>query len=510
MQYYFAYTRVSTARQGEQGVSLEQQREAIERYAQRNGMEVQQWFEERETAARAGRPVFAAMIRLLKAGKATGVLIHKIDRSARNLRDWADLGDLIDRGIEVHFANEGLDLNSRGGRLSADIQAVVAADFIRNLREETKKGFYGRLKQGILPMPAPVGYRNIGKGRPKEPDAKTAPLVRHLFELYATGSVNFHGLLAEAARIGLRGRSGKAITKNGLSKLLNNPFYSGLIHIKASGQTFTGAHEPIVSAALFQRVQDILRGKTNTRTNRHDFLFRRRLRCKACGYTLIGESHKGAVYYRCQTRDCPTTSIRQEPAEQSFVERFLHLRLSRDEQRYCSQALRQLRADRQQQADHAINSLRLRLGQLDERMNRLTDAYVDRLIERDVFEQRKKALLLERLQTAETIASWESGSRDVADELLEMLERADTASTAYEAGLVPEKRELVDSLTSNRLLNGKSLEVSLKSPFDLIASRAELIDGSPRRDTHLVWNSLFHRLIDFVTGRRPEQDLWAA
>ena len=49
-----------------------------------------------------------------------GVIIHKIDRSAGNLRDRADLGELIDAGIEVHFANESPDLNSRGGRLSAD------------------------------------------------------------------------------------------------------------------------------------------------------------------------------------------------------------------------------------------------------------------------------------------------------------------------------------------------------------------------------------------------------
>src|ERR1039458_2891405 len=105
MNQYFAYIRVSTARQGEQGVSLEQQRDAINQYAERNRMELAQWFEERETAARAGRPVFGQMIRLLKSGKARGVLIHKIDRSARNLKDWADLGEIIDRGVEVHFAN---------------------------------------------------------------------------------------------------------------------------------------------------------------------------------------------------------------------------------------------------------------------------------------------------------------------------------------------------------------------------------------------------------------------
>ena len=105
MKTYFGYIRVSTARQGEQGVSLEAQRDAIVRYAQHNGLAIGDWFEERETAAKRGRPLFTRMLQLLRNGKGEGVIIHKIDRSARNLKDWSDLGELIDEGIEVHFAN---------------------------------------------------------------------------------------------------------------------------------------------------------------------------------------------------------------------------------------------------------------------------------------------------------------------------------------------------------------------------------------------------------------------
>jgi DNA invertase Pin-like site-specific DNA recombinase len=510
MNQYFAYIRVSTARQGEQGVSLEQQRDAITRYAQHGKLELAQWFEERETAARVGRPVFAQMIRQLKSGKARGVVIHKIDRSARNLKDWADLGEMIDRGVEVHFANEGLDLNSRGGRLSADIQAVVASDFIRNLKEETKKGFYGRLKQGILPMPTPLGYRNIGSGKPKEPDPKTAPLVRHLFEAYATGTASFHGLLQEAERIGLRGRSGKQITMNGLTKLLNNTFYMGLIQIKVSGQSFIGVHEPLISKALFQRVQDVLHGKTNTRTSRHDFLYRRRLSCKSCGYTLIGETHKGFVYYRCQTRECATTAIREEVAENSFLETFSRLQLLSDEQRYCWQEVRRLKADSHKQAEDAINSLKLKLGQIDDRLNRLTDAYIDRLVERDIYEQRKTALLAEHLETLEALTGWESGNRNVADELLKILERANTAYSAYKAAIMLEKREMVDSLTSNRVLNGKLLEVTPSSPFDLIATRSKAVDGSPRRDIHRTWKRLLPMMLNLIQRKQESQEKIAA
>lgn len=420
---YCGYIRVSTARQGEQGVSLQQQREAIERYARNHGLKIADWFEEQETAAKRGRPVFSKMLSLLKSGRARGVIIHKIDRSARNLRDWADLGEMIDRGIEVHFANESLDLGSRGGRLSADIQAVVAADFIRNLREETKKGFYGRLKQGLYPMPAPLGYKNVGGGKPKEPDPKVAPLIRHIFELYASGRANFQTLLAEASRIGLDGRRGKPLSKNGLSKILNNEFYTGLIHVKKTGQSFAGVHEPLIPKQLFDRVHEVLTGKVNTRAIRHDFLFRRRLVCKVCGRTLIGETHKGFVYYRCQFSACPTTSIRQEAAESAFLGKFLRLRLEPLEQRYCLKELRALRENADRKQEEAVNALQLRLGQIRDRLDRLTDAYVDRLIDKDLFEERQRTLLSERLESEGQLEAWQSGKRNIAEELARLLER---------------------------------------------------------------------------------------
>jgi DNA invertase Pin-like site-specific DNA recombinase len=510
MNTFFGYVRVSTARQGEQGVSLQQQREAIARHAQRSGLEVAEWFEEQETAAKRGRPVFGRMLTELRKGRARGVIIHKIDRSARNLKDWADLGELIDQGIEVHFANQSLDLNSRGGRLSADIQAVVAADFIRNLREETKKGFYGRLKQGLLPMPAPLGYRNIGSGKPKEPDPQTAPLVRQVFEIYSTARFSCPQLLVEIERLGLRGRSGQPITKNGLSTLLNNPFYMGLIHIGRTGESFAGVHEPLISKALFDRVQDILHGRINTRTQRHDFLFRRRLVCKACRYTLIGETHKSFVYYRCQVRECATTAIREEAVEQALLNRLLMLRLVPDERRYCLEELARLRGDANKRQEEIVSGFQLQLGQIEDRLTRLTDAYIDQLIDKDTFEQRKTTLLMERRQLEDSLAQWQGGKRSEADELQKILERGDSAYSAYNSGNLPEKRELVDTITSNRLLDGKSLEVALNDPFDVIASRCKTSDGSPRRDAPRTFTRLLPLLLNLVQRKQQSQEKVAA
>src|SRR5712672_1117862 len=87
--HYFAYIRVSTVRQGEHGSSLQEQRSAITNFATRQGLHIGGWFEERETAAKEGRREFTRMMAALKKGKATRVIFHKIDRSARNLRDWS-------------------------------------------------------------------------------------------------------------------------------------------------------------------------------------------------------------------------------------------------------------------------------------------------------------------------------------------------------------------------------------------------------------------------------------
>ena len=259
---YYAYIRVSTQRQGQQGTSLTEQTAAIDRYAKTWNLQVVKRFEERETAAKTGRPIFLDMVKALKQRSANGVLIHKIDRSARNLKDWAELGSLIDRGVEVHFVNESLDLNSRGGRLSADIQAVVASDYIRNLREETIKGIRGRIKQGLFPFPAPPGYKNMGPAKPKEIDPVLGPLIKKAYELYASRKYSLYALAEEIFTLGLRNRNGGKLSKNALNLCLRNPFYMGLLKVRSIGEVFVGQHTPLITKALFDEVQDVLDGKS--------------------------------------------------------------------------------------------------------------------------------------------------------------------------------------------------------------------------------------------------------
>ncbi len=428
------------------------------------------------------------MLKLLIQKKADGVIIHKIDRSARNLRDWADLGELIDRGIGVHFANESLDLHTRGGRLSADIQAVVAADYIRNLREETRKGFYGRVKQGLYPLPAPLGYVDCGKGKPKQPDPAKAGLVRHGFELYSTARYTLDTLAEELYRRGLRNRTGGWLSRNGLSILLNNPFYMGLIRLRRTGEMFPGIHEPLISKALFERVQEVLAGKVHAKVRRHDFLFRRLLTCRYCRRVLVGESQKGHTYYRCHTGGCVTKAIREEAVADALRATLSQLILSDGERAYALSRVDHLQRTWELAQEKHRATLSLSRGRIEDRLRRVTDAYLDGVLERELFLERKEALLLERRGLQEREAALAAQGTPLPRRLRKFLELAGSAYSLYETALPAEKRELLQIVSSNRLVEGKRVDITLAPPFNLIAERASVSSSSPYRDRTRTWD----------------------
>jgi site-specific DNA recombinase len=489
---------VSTVRQGERGVSLPEQREAIERYAARNNLAIPHWFEERETAAKRGRPIWNEMLKQLRRGTVDGVIIHKIDRSARNLKDWADLGELIDQGIEVHFANEALDLNSRGGRLSADIQAVVAADYIRNLREEARKGFYGRLKQGLYPMRAPVGYLDQGAGRSKIVDPVRGPLIRKAFEFYASGKFTIIPLVEELYRLGLRNLTGGKVSRNGLSTILNNPFYIGLMRLTTTGEVYEGSHEPLISKSLFDDVQDMLSGRFASRTIVHDFAFRRFVACKHCGYSLIGELQKGRVYYRCHTRTCPTTSIREDSIRAAVEGNLRKLTFNEREKAYLATRIQELKGSWVLDKEKQITSLNIKLQQVAERLKRLTDAFVDGAVEREIYDERKAACLFEKRAIEEQLNNSRLGSCSLPDTVQKFLELAESAYSLYQTPITEKKRRLLTIVTSNCTADQKSIDFAFAIPFNEIANRNIDTDGRASKGIHRTLNALLDRLTALI------------
>lgn len=481
MKKYFAYIRVSTTKQGEQSSSLPEQKAAIEAYARRQGLKIVEWFEEQETAASQGRPIFNRMLKRLERGEAAGVITHKIDRSARNLKDWARLGELVDRGIELHFAHESIDLTSRSGRLSADILAVVAADYIRNLRDEVRKGFYGRLKQGLYPLGAPLGYLDQGGGKPKTIDPIAGPLVRTAFELYRTRRWSLFTLVPELYRRGLRTRRGGRVNRASLSTILNNPFYAGIIKLRKTGEVYQGIHEPLIDVGLFDQVQAVLQRRTPHRGTRRRYRYQRLLRCAHCSYALIAERQKGRIYYRCHTRTCPRARMREDRIDEALATICRSLRLTDLQWIGVQRDVSRLLDKRRAETPRARERIEFQLKAIDDRLSRLTDAYVDGTIEKELFLMRKEELLKQRNSlraSLEHVDAEELATRDNVNKILELGKRLSCLADLPEA---LEIDELLAETTSNLWVRQKELVVAWRKPFDELMKSGDVLSSAPTR-----------------------------
>ncbi len=510
MGNYFAYARVSTPRQGERGVSLQEQRDAIERYSRIHGLSISRWFEDRESASHTGRTAFSEMLRLLRMGKTAGVVIHKIDRSARNLDDWVDVSKLSDAGVEVHFAAENVDLKTVSGRLSADIQAVVASHYSRNLREEVKKGLYGRVKQGFYPWRAPVGYLDQGSAKPKQADPIRAPLICEAFGLYSTGRVSLPQLVKAMFARGLRNSKGGPVSVNGMATILRNPFYIGLIRIYKTGQSYEGRHEPIISPKLFEETQLALAGKKVDRSEAQVFTYSRRLKCQSCGYSLIAEKHKGHVYYRCHNRPfktpavCPATSIREEEIDKEIVATLQRIDLSDEELDLGRTTLAARREEAAINREAHINSVRLQLEALRSRQAKAADLLLDGVIERTIYDSKQNDILMAQSKLRAQLIELERGNATSIEQIEKTVELAKSPSIQYNLADSAKRREFSKILLSNLTVSQKKVSVTLAAPFNFIADRVRSEECRPYRGDCRTWEQLLEA---FIEEAQPQYNL---
>jgi len=474
MKNCFAYLRVSTPRQGIKGVSLQEQRDDITAYAHKHDLKISQWFEERESAAKyGGRPVFADMVKKLKAKKAGGIIFHKIDRSSRNMSDWAALEELHDAGFEIHFTVDNLDLHSLGDRMVAGIQAVMAANYSRNLRQEARKGFKGRLKQGIYPLAAPMGYLDMGGGNLKEIDPVNGPLMRKAFELYATGEYTLDDI---RMRLKMRTkRKGTIITKNALSVSFKNPFYIGILKIKSTGETYKGKHEPLISQNLFNQVQNVLAGKVRRKETKHSYLFSRTFKCCKCSYTLTPELQKGIVYYRCHTKKCLTKTIREvqlSDGAKAFMET---LTIDPVGLKMLKFKINQLLEKAIKEAKDTKDTVALRQSQISDQLNRLTDLYVEGALEKEVFEERRVALLVTQDELTTENSSENTPNVKMKMRVTEFFELLESFAASQKIATDAEKVKLLKSVTSNRMACPENVEFKPRKPWQHVQNFNEVM-----------------------------------
>jgi site-specific DNA recombinase len=166
------YVRVSTDKQAERGCSLEAQESKIRAMATVQGAELLEVIVDGgESAKSLSRPGVQKLLGLVNAGKVNAVIVAKLDRLTRSVKDLCALLELFDkRKVALISVAESLDTGSAAGRLVITIMGAVSQWEREAIGERTRDALQHKRSQGERVGNIAFGFRLAGDGQHVEPD----------------------------------------------------------------------------------------------------------------------------------------------------------------------------------------------------------------------------------------------------------------------------------------------------------------------------------------------------
>ena len=175
------------------------------------------------------------------------------------------------------------------------------------------------------------------------------------------------------------------------------------------------------------------------------------------------------------------TEVIRKAVESKVNELLQRLRFSDMEIAYFKCKILEIRKTWTNRLEEETKSISLRLAKIKDRLNRLTDAYLDQTLDKMMFQERKTTLLLDQKAAEENLTQLKDQNRSTPDQLEKFLELASDAWLSHELAFPEEKREMVSILTSNRSVLGKNIDMEPSIAFQEIANRSKNCSCGPYR-----------------------------
>ena len=490
-----AWARVSSREQRE-GYSIDAQLRAMRDRATKSGWTIVREFVVAESAKRgAGRTAFNQMFTWVKANVRRegleAILSHKLDRICRNMRDAVRLQELEDAcGVKLAFVDNQFGPGAAGA-LSFNVMAAVAQYYSDNLRAEVLKGMDEKVRQGWPTGHAPFGYMNVSnRDEPIVPHPEKSKTVARIFELYAAGGYTFGSLAEKLLKEGHTFRpSQPRFTPTGISYILNNRFYIGELH--RNGQVYRGKYRLLIKRTCFDACQDILKGKNRRTGNPENMLSGGILRCACCGFAMTGEQirrHLSGgrcnvhVYYKCSSIRCPhdhpRIRWREADIEKEILKDFQTLKIPSPR---AAAWLRDQRATALDDAS-AVAAERRRLlskrkTELANMLDRLMNGFLNGAIEEAAFAAKSADLKAQQQGVERQLdeAGWDDPQ--LAERALSLYDFSQNLVDIWHGSNWSRRREILECVSSNRLLSDTSLCLVKRKPFSDLAERLPFVYG---------------------------------
>jgi site-specific DNA recombinase len=324
------YIRVSSARQADEGYSLEQQRSDCEAFVKAKGWTLLGVFEDAGVSGgKRSRPALDEVVGLIAAGKVEALVSPHIDRIGRSAMNTHELyGVFDDAGIALWKpSGERYDGSSSEAKLMRSVVAAAAQYERDRLSERVRDSVPGKIERGSYNGgPVPFGYEP-GEDGGLVPNEDEAKWVRHMFKRYAEGA-SFYAIGKELEAEGVPSRrGGKWAGNQAIATRIKNDIYIGRVSGGAEGN-----HEPLIDADTWQRAQaklasiKTLPGNGRGRKPTVHLLGQGVLRC-ACGASMrpMTDPHSGRRYYRCRRKasegagSCSVPNLPQAALDQAML-----------------------------------------------------------------------------------------------------------------------------------------------------------------------------------------------
>jgi DNA invertase Pin-like site-specific DNA recombinase len=477
MKNALAYARVSTKEQAEKGLSIPAQLKAIREYAKSHGFRIlEEYVDEGESAKTSDRPAFKRMMKRCQKDKSIdAIIVHKIDRFARNNIDfYACKAILKKEGIALISVTENIE-ETPAGQFLEGVCVAMAQFYSSNLAEEVLKGMKEKFERGEWPVTAPVGYKNVRdeKGHAYViQDEKTAPLIRQMFELYATGQYSLISLSEEMAKRGLRSKKGKLLTAERIRQILRNKFYIGKMVMW--GKEVLGKHKPIVDKDLFNRVQRILeeRRLNQEKWQRRDFLLRGLLYCENCQKRLTAESHPRGDYYRCQNNinnKCSEPYIPTKLIESQIKRLYELMQPSPKLLKLLKAEIEEVIRNFQEKSKDEISRLKRKIAENEAKLDALIDSLASRTITPEIYKKYSQKYEEEIKEAKERLAVLEKDYSSNFDFIDKCMILASTISKLHKKFSFRQRKNLARAIFKRIWVKNKEIrKIELNPPFDFL------------------------------------------
>ena len=237
------YSRVSTEEQAKEGLSVEAQIDKCKSFCNARDWTIFKIYKDAGfSAGSLNRPALELLLRDADEQKFDIILVYKIDRFSRKLKDLIMvLDDLKSKKINFTSVTEQIDTTSAMGEAFFQIIGVFAQLERGMVKERVELAFERKIKFGEALFRAPFGY--VYQNKKLIPDPENSQKVREIFEMWSQ-DIDYKEI---SAKFG--------IPSSTLYNLIKNKVYLG--KIKYKNKLYNGKHKPLIDLELFNQANKI-------------------------------------------------------------------------------------------------------------------------------------------------------------------------------------------------------------------------------------------------------------